>query len=120
MSQNQNEPPKKPQRKKSAFQKKLNLNQRKMWEEIVSAIDKKEVPVDVLDKIMVSLIDGTIVEIDIKELLSQGLSSIEVEELLNDKFYNLDDYIENVNFYVDVDAVEESIQPATDKALKGL
>lgn len=120
MSQ-QNEPPKKPQpKKKSAFNKKLNLNQKKMWEELVSAIDKKEVPVDVLDKIIVSLIDGTVVEIDIKDLMKQGLDSMEIEDLLNDKFYNLDDYIENVNFYVDVSAVEDTIKPETDKVLKDL
>jgi len=39
---------------------------------------------------------------------------------INEKFNELDDYIKGVDFFVDVKKVETAVQPATDKALKGL
>lgn len=100
--------------------KKLNLSLKKRWQDIVKGVDKKEVPVDVLQRIHVNLIDGTSLTIDIKQLLAEGNDPVEIEELLNAKFQDLDEYIENVDFFIDIDKVVDAIQPATDKALKDL
>jgi hypothetical protein len=114
----ENQAPRKPQRKGSA--KKLNLSTKKTWQNIVNGVDKKEVPVNILQLIVVKLIDGTEVKIDVKELLSDGLDSDAVETLLNEKFAALDEYISNVDFFVDIDKVVKTIQPETDKVLKNL
>jgi len=100
--------------------KKLNLNKRKSWQDIVNGVDKKEVPVNVLERITVQLVDGTTITINIKELIAEGQDPFEIETLLDEKFNELDQYIKNVDFFVDVDKVKDAVQPETDKVLKGL
>jgi len=109
--------PKKPQRSRA---KKVVLNDKRRWQDIVNDVDKKEVPVDVLQRIVVKLIDGTDLSIDIKQLLEDGNDPDAIEELLNAKFHDLDQYIENVDFFIDIDSVVKTIQPETDKVLKDL
>lgn len=112
------EQPKKPQRKSKA--KKLNVNPRKSWQDIVRDVDKKEIPIHILQNIIVQLIDGTSINIDVRSLIDDGQDPQEVEALLDDKFNQLDEYIENVDFFVDIDKVVNVVQPETDKVLKNL
>lgn len=115
------ENPKKPkQPRKRSKAKKLNINKRKSWQDIVNGVDKKEVPISILQKILVSLVDGTQITINVKELISDGQDPDEIELMLDEKFNELDIYIKNVDFFVDIDKVQHEVQPATDKALKGL
>jgi hypothetical protein len=109
--------PKKPQRSKA---KKLNMNVKKRWQDIVKDVDKKEVPVEVLQRIIVKLVDGTDLSIDITQLLNDGNNPADIEDLLNEKFRDLDEYIENVDFFIDIDKVVGTVQPETDKVLKNL
>lgn len=111
------ENPKKPRRSKA---KKVVLNERKSWQEIVNGVDKKEVPVSVLQHISVQLVDGTSITINIRELIDDGQHPDDIEALLDEKFNELDRYIKNVDFFVDIDRVVKTIQPETDKVLKGL
>lgn len=109
--------PKKPQRKNS---KKITLNKNKSWKDIVEGVDKREVPIDILQEIEVKLIDGTKINIDIKQLINEGMDPIEIEGLLDNKFNELDAYIDNVDFLIDIAKVVDTVQPETDKVLKGL
>ena len=109
--------PKKPRRKGS---KKIVLDNFKRWKDIVNDVDKRQVPVRILQTIEVSLIDGTRIDIDIRKLLGNGMEEVEIETLLDEKFNELDQYIENVDFFVDVNKVEATVQPETDKVLKKL
>lgn len=111
------EQPKKPQRKRA---KKITINPRKSWQEIVNDVDKKEVPIRVLQCISVQLIDGTNIIINVKELIEEGQDLDDIEAFLDEKFNQLDKYIKNVDFYVDIDKVVKTIQPETDKVLKNL
>lgn len=113
------EHPKQP-RKPSRKAKKLNLSVKKRWQDIVQDVEKKEVPISVLQEIVVQLIDGTNLTINIKKLLDEGNDPVEIEELLNEKFQDLDAYIETVDFFIDIDQVVNTIQPETDKLLKNL
>ena len=107
--------PRKPQRSK-----KITLNTAKRWKDIVEGVDKKEVPIDILQEIVVKLVDGTNISIDIKRLIADGMIPGEIEEMLDTKFDELDQYIHNVDFLIDIDKVVNTIQPDTDKVLKGL
>jgi len=107
-------------KKQKHKQEKVHLNWRKKWEQMVNGIDKKEVPVTVLDRISVNLIDGSQVNVDVKRLLKDGEHPDDIERMLNEKFYELDDYIENVDFFVDVETVQKTVQPETDRVLKKL
>ena len=112
------EQPKKPPRNTKA--KKLNLNKRKSWQDIVNGVDKREVPISVLEHISVQLIDGTNITNNIKDLIGAGQDPLEIEAMLDEKFNELDQYIKNVDFFVDIDKVKDAVQPETDKVLKGL
>jgi hypothetical protein len=110
----------KPKPRKQLRSKKITLNQNKSWKDIVEGVDKKEVPIDILQEIEVRLIDGTNIIIDIKKLIKDGMDPNDIEDLLDDKFNELDAYIENVDFLIDIDKVVTTVQPETDKVLKGL
>ena len=112
MAQQQN--PKKPKPKK------LNLSTKALWKNILKDVEKKEVPIHVLEKLMVHLKDGTQVLVDVKRLLAEGHDPDEVEMHVNTRLHELDDYIDNVDFFVDIDLVEATVQPETDKLLSKL
>lgn len=109
--------PKKPQKNKTEV---IRINRKKDWERVIQSVDKREVPVDVLEKVRVSLVDGSQITVDVKSLTKEGLSNTEIEKLLNKKFFEMDDIIENVDFFVDVDSVSERVLPETLKLLKDL
>ena len=113
---NQQEP-KKPRQPKS---KRLNLNKKDQWERLLKEVSKEQVPVTVIRYITVNLKDGTCVDVNIEELLAEGMKPEIVEEFINNKLRDLDDYITDVDFHISVDAVSKVIQPFTDTLLKNL
>jgi len=108
------------QNPKKPKSKKLNLNTKSQWKNILKDVEKKEVPIHVLEKLIVALKDGTQVVVDIKRLLADGADPDEVELHVNTRLDELDDYIDNVDFFVDIDLVEATVQPETDKLLSKL
>lgn len=109
--------PKRPRQPKS---KRINTNDRDKWNQILEDISKDEIPVTVLQTVVVNLKDGTEVEIDVKELIEEGMEPEEIEYQLNSRLKKLDDIIEDVDFYINVDSVMNAVQPMTDKILKDL
>lgn len=108
-----------PKRKRPRL-KRLNVTAREKWSKILKDVEKREVPVTLLEAITVHLIDGTEVHIDIKELLDEGLQPDEVEQMLNEKLDALDHIIKDVDFFVNIDDVAKMVQPITDSFLKDL
>ena len=106
--------------KKQPKSKRLNLNAKTTWKNILKDVEKDEVPIHVLEKLMVHLKDGTIVQIDIKKILSEGTDPDELEKHVSSRLDELDMYIDNIDFFVDIDAVEKTVQPETDKLLSKL
>ena len=106
--------------KKPAKSKRLNLSSKATWKNILKDVDKDEVPIHVLEKLMVHLKDGTIVQIDVKKILSEGADPDELEKHVSSRLDELDMYIVNIDFFVDIDAVEKTVQPETDKILSKL
>lgn len=106
--------------KKQPKSKRLNLNSKTAWKNILKDVDKDEVPIHVLEKLMVHLKDGTIVQIDIKKILSDGTDPDELEKHVSARLDELDMYIDNIDFFVDIAAVEKTVQPETDRLLSKL
>ena len=106
--------------KKQPKSKRLNINSKSTWKNILKDVDKDEVPIHVLEKLMVHLKDGTIVQIDIKKILSEGADPDELEKHVSSRLDELDMYIDNIDFFVDIDAVEKTVQPETDRLLSKL
>ena len=108
-----------PKRKRPRL-KRLNVTAREKWSKILKDVEKREVPVTLLEAICVHLIDGSEVHIEIKELLDEGLTPDELEFMLNEKLDALDHIIKDVDFYVNIDDVAKLVQPITDSFLKDL
>jgi hypothetical protein len=109
--------PKKPRQPKS---KRLNLSRKDQWENLLKEVNKEQVPVDVIRYLTVNLKDGTSVDVDIQQMLKEGIEASVVEQIINEKLEALDDYIQDVDFHISVDSVAKVIQPFTDKILKDL
>lgn len=116
------EQPKQPKKQPRSKAKKITLNSSKSWKEIVESVDdKREVPIEILQAIDVKLIDGTVISIDVKKLIDEdGMDPQEIEAMLDEKFNELDRYIQNVDFMIDIAKVVDTVKPETDKVLKGL
>ena len=110
----------KPKRPRKPKPKKLNVSSKNTWRNILKEVEKKEVPVQVLERMILHLLDGTNVEINIKEILASGADPDFVEIEINKRLEDLDQYIENVDFFVDIESVEKTIQPETDRILAKL
>lgn len=111
------EKPKKPRQPKS---KRLKLSQKEEWTKILKEVEKNEVPVHFLKSITVNLKDGTAVDVNITQLISEGIDPGVIERQLNERLKELDDYIEDVDFYINIDSVSKTVQPFTDDLLKNL
>jgi len=108
--------PKKPRQKS----KRLNLNTKSQWESILKSVEKKEVPIQMLNSLSVNLRDGSTVNINIKELLDEGNDPDELELTIKQKLKALDSIITDIDFFISVTAVQKVVQPATDEILKNL
>lgn len=104
-------------RKKS---KRIKINERERWEQIVRGINKKEIPVTLLDHVVVNLLDGTQVSVDIRELLDEGNDPDELEQMLNTRLDALNSVIKDVDFHINLDSVAKTVQPVTNDLLKNL
>jgi len=100
--------------------KKINVSSKSQWRKILKDVEKNEVPINLLQAIGVNLVDGTTVNIDIKELLASGQDPQLVEEMIDLKLKALNDIIADVDFYVSIDDVVNTVQPITDRILKDL
>lgn len=87
------------------------------WESIIDDVNKTDVPLECLKKIVIKLNGGKQRTINLHTLLRQGLALEEIEHLVNRNFAELDNEIKDVDFVVDIKAVAELVQPETDKLL---
>jgi hypothetical protein len=95
----------------------LNLDFLEQWEHIIADVNKTDVPLECIKKVVIKLIGGRQKTINIHKLLSQGLELDEIERMLTRCFTEQDFEIRDVEFVVDITAVAKIIQPETDKIL---
>jgi hypothetical protein len=111
--------PKKPGAQKSKRHK-LSISTADKWKQILKEVEKLEAPISVIQTITVSLVDGTQVDIDVQELIAEGMDINNLEREINQKLYDLDELIDNVDFFINIDHIANTVQPITDTLLKNL
>jgi len=109
--------PKKPKKQKS---KKINVSVRHQWESILKTVTKEEVPVDLLESLTVNLIDGSKVNVNIRDLLIEGRRPKDIEKHINERLEALDEMIVDVDFFISIESVAGTVQPLTDGVLKDI
>jgi len=90
------------------------------WENILADVNKTDVPLECIKKVVIKLAGGRQKTINVHTLLKQGLELEEVETMLTRYFTDNDSKIRDVDFVVDVTAVANLVQPETDKLLGNL
>jgi cupin superfamily acireductone dioxygenase involved in methionine salvage len=87
------------------------------WEHIIAGVNKTDVPLECIKKVVIKLREGRQKTINVHTLIKQGLELGEVETMLTRYFQEHDHEIRDVDFVVDISAVAELVQPETDKLL---
>ena len=87
------------------------------WEHIIANVNKTDVPLECIKKVVIKLKEGRQKTINVHGLLKQGLELGEVETMLTRFFQEHDHEIRDVDFVVDISSVAALVQPETDKLL---
>jgi hypothetical protein len=87
------------------------------WEHIISSVNKTDVPLECIKKVVIKLREGRQKTINVHTLLRQGMQLEEIETMLTRFFQDNDHLIRDVDFVVDIGSVAELVQPETDKLL---
>jgi|SRR5210317_374212 len=90
------------------------------WEVLVDNVEKTDVPVECIKRLVIKLKDGKRRYLNIATLRKKGYYPEELEQVLNNKLSEYDGMIENIDFFVDVEAVAELVQKETDTILGNL
>jgi hypothetical protein len=87
------------------------------WEHIIQDVNKTDVPLECIKKVVIKLKSGRQKTINLHTLQRQGLTLEEAESMLTRYFQDNDHEIRDVDFVVDIDSVAKIVQPETDKLL---
>lgn len=87
------------------------------WELIINEVNKTDVPLECIKKVVIKFVGGRQKTINIHSLTRQGLDFDAIEQILTRAFHTHDHEIRDVDFVVDISAVAALVQPETDKLL---
>jgi hypothetical protein len=90
------------------------------WEHIIDEVNKTEVPLECIKKVVIRLHGKRQKTINLNTLKRQGLDIEELEIVLTRTLTELGEEVRDVDFIVDAAAVAQLVQPETDKLLSGL
>ena len=90
------------------------------WEHLISEVAKTNIPLECLKKIVVKLGNKRQKTINLATMKKQGMTSDEIEAVVNRILEELGEEEYNVDFVVDAAAVAQIVQPETDKLLTKL
>ena len=88
------------------------------WERIIAEVNKTDIPLECIKKVVIKLTGGKQRTVNLKTLEKQGLALEEIEAMLTRTLTELEHEIRDVDFVVDPGAVAELVQPETDKLLE--
>lgn len=87
------------------------------WQEIFDTIDMEYLPLEYIDRILITFRDGTVWDIDVND--SRKKQPIdEIENSLNQLFESHDENIETIDFRLDLVRVQKDLTRRVNKFLK--
>jgi hypothetical protein len=90
------------------------------WENIIAAVDKTDIPLECINKIVLKLSGKKQKTINLIKLRKQGADFEDIEEVFKTYLGEYQDLIQDIDFVLDIETVASMIQPETDKLLNGL
>ena len=98
----------------------LKVDNVEKWEDVLASVDKDQIPIDCVKKILFKLKGGKRKTINLTTLRKQGLELEEIEVVVTRSMIDLNKQIVNMDFVIDVNSVADYIQPVTDQLLEKL
>ena len=92
----------------------------KRWEEIVEQVDKDHVPITCVKKVVFRTTQGRQRSINLRTLRKQGIDDDSIESAVGKFISDHEHEIVSMELVLDVEAVAATIQPETDRLLKGM
>ena len=92
----------------------------RQWEHIIDEVAKTDIPLECIKKVVIRLHGKRQKTVNLATLKNQGLSLDEIEVVLTRTLNELGDQVKDLEFVIDIGAVVEMVQPATDKLLNKL
>jgi len=89
----------------------------RQWEMIIRDVNKTDIPLECIKKVVIKLAGGKQKTINLQTLAKQGLSIEEIEAFITRNLSEMDPIVVDLDFVVDISAVARIIQPETDKLL---
>jgi len=90
------------------------------WERIVDQVDKDQIPIDVVKKVIFRTRDRRQKTINLQRLREQGVDDDGIEQAVESYIKHNEDDITRMEFVLDIKAVANKVQPETDRILKGM
>jgi hypothetical protein len=87
------------------------------WESILAELDIQSVPIHLLKSITITMMDGSEKIFEVEEYIKKGLSSKEVETLLEDFVEENDEEIDTLDFHLNIEALAEEVGEKTKRLL---
>jgi len=109
-----------PKPRKLPKSKRINLNYKGQWREILKDVEKEQVPINLLDCIVLKLLDGTEITVEVKKMLDDGENGEDLQRDISAKLAKLDHLIEQVDFFISIESLDKVIKPITADILKDL
>jgi hypothetical protein len=106
--------------KRSRKSKRITVNDKKDWKAILRDVDTDHVPFEYVHSIEIQLIDGSLVVIDVNDLIKQGHDPRALETDVTNKLSDLEPMIHRTQLFVSLDNVAQTVQPITQQILKDL
>jgi len=113
-------PQQNPKPKKPPKSKRINLNYKGQWREILKDVEKEKVPINLLDCIVLQLLDGTEITVEVKKMLDAGEDGEKLQKDIAEKLAKLDHLIGQVDFFISIENLDRVIKPITADILKDL
>ena len=105
-------------RKKKQLPARLDNITESNWDVILRDVDKCDVPVELLDNVIINFVDGSQVTVDIQEMLDDGMDPEQIEIRLNARLSSLGNVIKDLDFHIVRDRIISTISLTTEKLLK--
>lgn len=90
---------------------------RNRWESLLSDADISSIPVNYLKSVEITMLDGSVEQFDINELIAKGLTYNEIETIMDEFMDQYDDNIDSLDFHLNLEVLAEEVGNKTKRLI---
>ena len=96
------------------------LDHKAAWEELIASVDKDQIPLDCVKKVLFKLKGGKQKTVNLSKLKRDGLDIEQIETVITRNMSELHGDLVNMDFIIDIESVADSVQRVTNRYLEKL